>query len=171
MDFMAGDAFLHHLRPARLSPASSTESPVRRHRLPGGANDATRDPGTIRAARAFLGGLRVDLIRPRARGKRLPFSPGSEERKPPVRSTIITAALLAILGGAVAMPASAAPIGPGTGVSAPADMVSTVQMDPMERHMMRRRMERRMMRHRMERHMMHREMRHRMMRREMMRRM
>lgn len=88
-----------------------------------------------------------------------------------MRSTIITAALLAVLGGAVAMPASAAPIGPGTGVSAPADMVSTVQMDPMERHMMRRRMERRMMRHRMERHMMRREMRHRMMRREMMHRM
>ncbi|MEH3061256.1 MAG: hypothetical protein PGN33_00315 [Methylobacterium radiotolerans] len=88
-----------------------------------------------------------------------------------MRSTIIAAALLAALGSAVAIPASAAPIGPGTGVSAPAGMVSTVQMDPVERHMMRRRMERRMMRHRMERHMMHREMRHREMRREMMRRM
>lgn len=79
-----------------------------------------------------------------------------------MRSAIITAALLAALGGVVAIPASAAPIGPGTGVSAPADIVSTVQMD---------RMERRMMRHRMERHMMRREMRHRMMRREMMHRM
>ena len=92
-----------------------------------------------------------------------------------MRSTIIAAALLAALGSAVAIPASSAPIGPGTGVSAPAGMVSTVQMDPVERHMMRRRMERRMMRHRMERHMMHREMRremrHRMMRREMMHRM
>ncbi|WP_457105152.1 hypothetical protein [Methylobacterium sp. P5_C11] len=88
-----------------------------------------------------------------------------------MRSSIITAALLAALGGVVALPASAAPIGPGTGVSAPADMVSTVQMDRMERRMERRHMERRMMRHRMERHMMHREMRHRMMRREMMHRM
>jgi hypothetical protein len=88
-----------------------------------------------------------------------------------VRSTIITAALLAALGGVAALPASAAPIGPGTAASAPAGLVSTVQMDRMERHIMRRRMERRMMRHRMERHMMHREMRHRMMRREMMHRM
>ncbi|MHB2207506.1 hypothetical protein [Methylobacterium sp. CM6257] len=91
-----------------------------------------------------------------------------------MRTTIITAALLAALGVA-AMPASAAPIGPGAAVAAPADMISTVQMDRMERHMMRRRMERRMMRHRMERHMMRhemrREMRHRMMRREMMHRM
>jgi len=81
-----------------------------------------------------------------------------------VRRSIITAALFAVLGGAVVVPASAAPIGPGS-AAAPADMVTTVQMDRMERHMMRRRMERRMMRHRMERHMMRREMRHRMMHR------
>jgi hypothetical protein len=87
-----------------------------------------------------------------------------------VRTSLITAALLAALGGAAALPASAAPLTPGA-VAAPAGMISTVQMDPMERHMMRRRMERRMMRHRMERHMMRREMRHRMMRREMMHRM
>ena len=73
-----------------------------------------------------------------------------------MRTTIITAALLAALGVA-AMPASAAPIGPGAAVAAPADMISTVQMDRMERHMMR--------------HEMRREMRHRMMRREMMHRM
>ncbi|MGH1573251.1 hypothetical protein ACRAWG_24525 [Methylobacterium sp. P31] len=88
-----------------------------------------------------------------------------------MRTTIITAALLAALGGIAAIPASAAPIGPGAAVAAPADMISTVHMDRMERHMMRHRMERRMMRHRMERHMMRREMRHRMMRREMMHRM
>ena len=84
-----------------------------------------------------------------------------------MRTSIITAALLAALGSAVALPAVAAPIGPGAAVAAPADMISTVQMDRMERHMERRHMERRMMRHRMER----REMRHRMMRREMMHRM
>jgi hypothetical protein len=88
-----------------------------------------------------------------------------------LRTSIITAALLAALGSAVALPAVAAPIGPGAAVAAPADMISTVQMDRMERHMERRHMERRMMRHRMERHMMRREMRHRMMRREMMHRM
>ncbi|MBE7203640.1 MAG: hypothetical protein INR70_38395 [Parafilimonas terrae] len=87
-----------------------------------------------------------------------------------MRISIITAAVLATLGGAVAVPAAAAPLTPGT-VAAPAGLVSTVQMDPMERRMMRHRMERRMMRHRMERHMMRREMRHRMMRREMMHRM
>jgi len=87
-----------------------------------------------------------------------------------LRTTLITAALLAAFGAAVASPASAAPIGPGT-VAAPADIVSTVQMDRMERHMERRHMERRMMRHNMERRMMHRHMRHRMMRREMMHRM
>ncbi|MDP4005224.1 hypothetical protein [Methylobacterium sp. NEAU K] len=88
-----------------------------------------------------------------------------------MRTTIITAAVLAALGAAVATPASAAPIGRGAGLAAPADIVSTVQMDRMERHMMRHRMERRMMRRHMERRMMHREMRHRMMRREMMHRM
>lgn len=112
---------------------------------------------------------RPELVRPWTRGNARPLG-GSVERILPVRSSIITAALLAVLGSAVALPASAAPIGPGA-VAAPAGLVSTVQMDRMERHMMRRRMEHRMMRHRMERHMMHREMRHRMMRREMMHRM
>ena len=51
-----------------------------------------------------------------------------------MRTSIITAALLAALGSAVALPASAAPIGPGA-VAAPSDMVSTVQMDRMERWM------------------------------------
>ncbi|MCJ2135507.1 hypothetical protein MKK69_15845 [Methylobacterium sp. J-026] len=81
-----------------------------------------------------------------------------------MRTTIITAALIAVFGSAVALPASAAPIGPGA-AAAPADMVTHVQMDRMEHRMMHRRMERRMMRHRMERHMMRRDMRHRMMHR------
>ena len=93
---------------------------------------------------------------------------GAARKDSSVRRSIITAALIAVLGSAVAVPASAAPLAPGA-VTAPADLVSTVQMDRMERHMMRRRMEHRMehrmMRHRMERRMMRREMRHRMMHR------
>lgn len=83
-----------------------------------------------------------------------------------MRLSIITAAAFAALSVTTfTAPASAAPIGPGSGIAAPADTVTTVQMR-MERRMMRHRMERRMMRHRMERrHMRHRMMRHRMMHR------
>lgn len=123
--------------------------------------------GTILAACGFLGGPRMDLLPSWVRGA-CPSPLGRQERIFPVRHSILTAALLAALGGTLALPASAAPLAPAA-VAAPADMVSTVQMDRMERHMMRRRMERhaerRMMRHRMERHMMRREMRHRMMHR------
>ena len=87
-----------------------------------------------------------------------------------MRNSIITAALLAVLGSAVALPAFAAPIGPGA-VAAPAGLSPPSRWTGWSATWMRRRMEHRMMRHRMERHMMHREMRHRMMRREMMHRM
>ena len=119
--------------------------------------------GTNPAVSGFLGGPWMDLLPSRVRGA-CPSPPGRQERTFPVRHSILTAALLAALGGALALPASAAPLAPAA-VAAPAGMVSTVQMDRMERHMMRRRMEHRMMRHRMERHMMRREMRHRMMHR------
>ena len=78
-----------------------------------------------------------------------------------LRSSLITTVLLAGLGVAtLAAPASATPIGPGSDIAAPTALVTTVQMDRMERHDMRRHM-----RHRMERRMMRRHMRHRMMHR------
>ena len=124
--------------------------------------------GTIQAVRGFLGGATGGLFRVRSQEHAGPLR-GQRERILPVRMSIVTAALLAALGGTLALPASAAPLAPG---AAAADgLITTVQMDRMERHMMRRRMERRMdrrmMRHRMER----REMRHHMMRRDMMHRM
>lgn len=125
--------------------------------------------GTNLAVRGFLSWFREGFA-PLTAPRKTTALDGGYERKYPLRTTLITAALLAAFGAAVASPASAAPIAPGA-VAAPADIVSTVQMDRMERRMERRHMERRMMRRHMEHRMMHRHMRHRMMRREMMHRM
>jgi hypothetical protein len=83
-----------------------------------------------------------------------------------MRSTITALVLAAGLAG-FAAGAQAAPVAASKDLGVGGTPMVQVQMDPMERRMMRRHMERRMMRRHMERRMMRREMRHRMMRREM----